>query len=214
MKLTITVFLFVCSLVGFGQVGDRSATRGPGSISGKLEATKSAPSLANAQVFLELEGKTVVKVSTDSSGKFSIAPVNPGTYSVRIVPFDYVEKTISPVPVQAGKSTNLGTISLATRPQQDTSFVVGWIAEGEITTGVKPSRSLSSNVGFAGGELEVELHIAVSKYMRKRMIIKELIPQGFGAEELESSGGDFTIERNRVIIKFKMQQQSCKLSAY
>ena len=203
MKLTITLFLFMCSLLSYGQIGDRSTTGGPGSISGRLEGPKGTKNPVNADVFLEIEDKIVVQVSTDSSGKFLIAPVNPGIYSVRIVHFDYLAKTISPLPVQAGKSTDLGTVSLAPRPPADTSFALGWIEDGEITTGLKPSRSLSNNVGFAGGELEVELHINVLKYMRKKMIIKELIPRGFDAVELKSTGGDFRVEQNRVIIKFK-----------
>ncbi|MBL4754034.1 MAG: carboxypeptidase regulatory-like domain-containing protein [Flavobacteriales bacterium] len=163
MKLTIAVFLFMCSQLSYGQIGDRSTTGGPGSISGRLEGPKGTKNPVNADVFLEIEDKIVVRVTTDSSGKFLIAPVNPGIYSVRIVHFDYLEKSISPVPVQAVKSTNLGsislaprpptdlgTLSLAPRPPADSSFALGWIEDGEITTALKPSRRLSNNVGFAG----------------------------------------------------------------
>ncbi len=92
--------VFSLSLLGFSQTG---------SIKGKVLDADSGEPVAGATVFVI---GTYSGGFTDGEGNFTVANVKKGTYSVRIKFVGYVEKVITNVKVEAGKTTNLGTLKL------------------------------------------------------------------------------------------------------
>ncbi len=104
MNLTGNIFkvlAFLLPLVVFSQKG--------GAIKGKVIDADVGEPIMGATVFVI---GTYAGGYTDANGEFTILNVKTGTYSVRIKYVGYVEKVITNVKVEAGKTTNLGTIKL------------------------------------------------------------------------------------------------------
>jgi len=176
------------------------------SVTGRLIDRGSKDPLSYGTIVLKQKGQEARQTMTDTWGNFRFDSVPWGASVLNLRHVGYDNASVNFNIADAGETVELGdilmrfgTVQLSTISSQDG----GWFGEQDVTTGVKPIRKLSKNVGFAGGEIEVEVKVAVADYMRKRMIIKEEIPKGFIVEAVASSGGEFSVNGQMVLFEFR-----------
>ena len=65
-------------------------------------------------------------------------------------------------------------------------------------------RVFSPDTVYAGESIDVRLNLQqASLYWRGKMFVTEIIPKGFTAEVIDSAGGTFVNERERVVFMFQ-----------
>jgi hypothetical protein len=94
-KLFLSVVGALVSLIAFAQTG---------TISGTITDSKTGESIIGANVFIQ---GTQVGSATDLEGKFTIANVKPGTYSLVISFITYKTHTVPDLVVESGKITTI-----------------------------------------------------------------------------------------------------------
>lgn len=107
MKNKILILAFAA--ISFGGV---SFAQNSGEINGKVYDAASGEIIPGANVYVEL-GDTKVGAATDMDGRFTIKPLSPGTYIVKVSFIGYKELAIADVKVFANEVTYLNNVKLS-----------------------------------------------------------------------------------------------------
>ena len=96
-----TIYLIVALILlswtpGFAQISS-------GTLQGKVTDKETKEPLSFVNVIVFLNGNLVTGGATDIDGKYSIKPIEPGTYDIQFQFVGYQTQTISGVPISAGK---------------------------------------------------------------------------------------------------------------
>lgn len=94
----LTVLITLISTYSYAQVGT-------GSIRGKLTDSETGEPLPFVNIVVEADGRQVTGTSTDFDGKFTISPLDPGNYDIKVSFVGYKPRMEKGVRVQADKIT-------------------------------------------------------------------------------------------------------------
>lgn len=125
--------------------GSLYAQTGAGELRGKVVDVKTKEGIPFAGVIVELRGSQVAAQQTDFDGNFSIKPITPGTYDVRVKIIGYNERLINGVIITSNKQTYLN-------PDMVTS--VRTITEVTVTDYAKPL--IERDETTSGGSLNAD----------------------------------------------------------
>ncbi len=103
------ILLLVFAAISFGGV---SFAQNSGEINGKVYDASSGEIIIGANVYVEL-GETKIGGATDINGRFTVKPLPPGTYIVKVSFIGYTEKKIAGIQVYANQVTYLNDIKIS-----------------------------------------------------------------------------------------------------
>ncbi len=104
-KFTIAILTMCISALALAQ--------SPGEIKGKVFDAKTKHAVAGATVFVKQMGNIIATV-VENSGDFTLKPLDPGTYNVRVVFLGYDTAKFDGVQVNSDKMTFLDTAYMST----------------------------------------------------------------------------------------------------
>jgi hypothetical protein len=102
-RIVIGLMMMFISLFSSGQAGK---------LTGTVKDFHTKEGLEAAQVILIQNGAKIARTSTDSTGYFSISPIDPGNYSLKITYFDYKAVTIPEFKIES-KTVDLDDIYIS-----------------------------------------------------------------------------------------------------
>ncbi len=164
-KIYLFLLLFTVALSG-----SLFAQSGAGELRGKVADNVTNDGVPFAIVTVELNGTQVGYQQTDFDGNFSIKPINPGKYDVKVKIIGYNERVVNGVIVTSNKATIMGDLKIAPNATQlkqidVTAYKVPVIEQDNTVTGgtitseeIKqlPTRSINSLVSTTAGVYQAE----------------------------------------------------------
>ena len=119
--MTVRISRWMLVLLAFVALGAGTAGAQAGTISGRVTAAESGTPLADARVqALAPDGSAVASGYSDEQGRFRLANVGPGTYTVHVARLGYGEQRFAGVNVTAGSTTEvavaLSSVSVRLNP--------------------------------------------------------------------------------------------------
>ncbi len=163
-KFYLFLVLFTIALSG-----SLYAQSGSGELRGKVVDTKTKEGVPFAGVIVEMNGRQVAAQQSDFDGNYSIKPLAPGTYSVRVKMVGYNERLINGVEVSANRQSYLNpdlvasvttittvTVSEFAKPliERDETATGGQMTAKEISKA--PTRNVGSLVSTTAGIYQAE----------------------------------------------------------
>ena len=153
--LTAIALILATGTMAYGQTGE---------ISGKVTKAKSGEPIPQANILVKSQGSQKGGATTDFDGKYSVKPLAPGEYTVRVSFVGFQDKRIKGVEVNSDKIRRLN-VKLRSKSQEMDEVVVKaykdpLIDKDQTTTGGTvtedqieklPGRSASSMVATVGG---------------------------------------------------------------
>lgn len=127
--ITITLFVFLASLMSHAQSKNSGTDKVNGSIKGKVRVETGNPS--GVTVILRKGEQELTQVSTDKNGEFLLARVTPGVYGLTFRKPGLSIGTIEDVEVKAGQKRTLGDRMVLTIDEGSIAFIRGSVFSPE-----------------------------------------------------------------------------------
>lgn len=145
--ITITLFVFLASLMSHAQSKNSGTDKVNGSIKGKVRVETGNPS--GVTVILRKGEQELTQVSTDKNGEFLLARVTPGVYGLTFRKPGLSIGTIEDVEVKAGQKRTLGDRMVLTIDEGSIAFIRGSVfsPEGRSVPNIKVELSKISEDG-------------------------------------------------------------------